>query len=113
MSAAVIYRHETHDMCDDCRKKAAEILEELRGLQAEFWSKLSEFESVLQGELESTTDFRDYDLDHFILSAALEPKPVKKVSRVAVLERERIGNTPTCEDCGESLDHCICEDGAR
>jgi hypothetical protein len=24
--------------------------------------------------------------------------------------RTRIGNTPTCEDCGESLDHCTCED---
>lgn len=33
--------------------------------------------------------------------------------RLAQLEAERrlaIGNTPTCEDCGESQDHCTCED---
>lgn len=23
-------------------------------------------------------------------------------------ERERIGNTPTCEDCGAPQDHCVC-----
>jgi hypothetical protein len=25
--------------------------------------------------------------------------------------RTQIGNTPTCEDCGKPLDHCICVDG--
>lgn len=24
-------------------------------------------------------------------------------------ERTRIGNTPTCEDCGKEQDHCVCE----
>lgn len=24
-------------------------------------------------------------------------------------ERTKVGNTPTCEECGESLDHCTCE----
>lgn len=26
--------------------------------------------------------------------------------------RTRIGNTPTCEDCDQALDHCECEDEA-
>jgi hypothetical protein len=60
---------ELNEMCDDCRKKAAEVLEELRGLQAEFWSKLSELESVLNGELDSTIDFQDHDLQHLITLA--------------------------------------------
>lgn len=25
-------------------------------------------------------------------------------------ERTRIGNTPTCEDCGKDYDHCDCDD---
>lgn len=25
-------------------------------------------------------------------------------------ERTRIGNTPTCETCGEALDHCTCDE---
>ena len=45
----------------------------------------------------------------------LKARAAYKQSEVALLdaafaaERTRIGNTPTCEDCGKALDHCECE----
>ena len=44
----------------------------------------------------------------------LKARAAYKQSEVAfdaafAAERTRIGNTPTCEDCGKALDHCECE----
>ena len=68
------------------------------------WQQRHIFDSALIGALSTMVDEADWN-------RAIESASITTAANCSeALQRERIGNTPTCEDCGAPQDYCECEE---